>query len=78
MNLYSRVRVLKIASFEGPMILRGPHLFVEKLGGGNSNIFGMFHPEKLGKMNSILTSIFSKGLKPPTRKICVCSKERSR
>ena len=52
--------------------------FVEKLGGGNSNIFGIVSPRKFGEDESILTSIFSKGLKPPTRKICVCSKDRSR
>ena len=38
-------------------------LQVTKLGGGNSNIFGNFHPEILGKMNPILTcAYFSDGL----------------
>ena len=38
----------------------------ESLGGGNSNIFGIFTP-KIGE-GSHFDSYFSKGLKPPTRK----------
>ena len=34
--------------------------------GGNSNIFGFFTP-KLGEDEPILTNIFQRGLKPPTR-----------
>ncbi len=39
------------------------------LGGGNSNIFGMFIP-KIGEDEPILTNIFSDGLKAPTRFLC--------
>ena len=39
------------------------HVFF--LGGGNSKIFGIFTP-KIGEDEPNLTSIFSKGLKPPT------------
>ena len=44
-----------------------------------SNIFGIVSPRKIGEDEFILTNVFfSKGLKPPTIKICVCSKDKSR
>ena len=37
------------------------------LGGGNSKIFGNFHPLFFGEDEPILTKYFSKGLKPSTK-----------
>ena len=42
------------------------------LGGGNSDSFCYFHPEKWGKMKPFWRAYFSDGLKPPTS-CCVCN-----
>ena len=58
------VKVLEL-NLEGGNIKWCPSLKLTWLGGGNSNIFGLFSPRKLGKMNPIWL-IFFKLVQPPT------------
>ena len=59
-SMVSRFEKTLLRVDKNPGFLR-PHLFVEKLGGGNSNIFWNFHPEKLGKMNPFWRISFQRG-----------------
>ena len=50
----------------GSLVFLHQNRMKQLLGGGNSNIFGIFHPDPWGN-DPIWRACFSKGLKPPTR-----------